>query len=154
MLRLAKLTDYAIVLLAHMARQGHVCVHSAVELADGTGVPLPTVQKVMKSLTQASLTLSVRGARGGYSLARDPAQIRLVEVIEAVEGRVALTACSAGDGEACSDEAHCQVSGHWPVINRAVRAALEQVSVLELSRPVHGGKRALPAARPQTSVEG
>lgn len=154
MLRLAKLTDYAIVLLAHMARQGHVCVHPAAELSEATSVPLPTVQKLMKSLTQQGLTLSVRGARGGYSLARDPAAIRLVDVIDAIEGPVALTACSVSEGEPCSDAAHCQVSGHWPVINRAVRSALEGVSVLDLSRPfAHGVRRAHPVTTHLSSLE-
>lgn len=134
MLRLAKLTDYAIVVLAHLARHAHQCVHPASELAEATQLPLPTAQKVLKKLTRGGLLLSSRGAHGGYSLARDPATLTLVEVIETVEGPVGLTACSVVEGETCDNEAHCHLSGHWPVINDAVRSALEAVTILDLAR--------------------
>lgn len=135
-LRIAKLTDYAIVVLAHVARNAHVCVHSASDLADATGVPAPTVAKVLKLLARDGLLHSTRGAHGGYGLARDPGRISVADVIAAVEGPMALTACSAPGDASCSDEHHCQVSGHWPSINAAVRTALEGVSILELSKPM------------------
>ncbi|MCB9664114.1 MAG: SUF system Fe-S cluster assembly regulator [Alphaproteobacteria bacterium] len=134
MLRLAKLTDYAIVVLAHLAREAHVCVHPASAIAEATGVPQPTVAKVLKSLTREGLVLSSRGVTGGYSLARDPARISVVDVIAAVEGPLALTACAV-EGLGCTDEHHCQVAGHWPRINGAVIDALRAVSILDLSRP-------------------
>ena len=133
MLRLAKLSDYAIVVLAHVSRRPDRCVHPARDVAEKTGLPLPTVQKVMKVMSRAGLVTSVRGACGGYMLSREPASISLMEVIEAIEGPVGLTAC-ATPGESCADEAHCQLSVHWPVINRAVREALERVTILDVSR--------------------
>lgn len=133
-LRIGKLTDYALVVMAHVARRGHVCVHPAPEIALATGVPLPTVAKVLKVLSREGLVVSIRGARGGYGLGRDPQQISVVDVIEAMEGRIGLTDCSHGDVAACADEAHCQLAGHWPHINNAVRTALLGVSILDLAR--------------------
>lgn len=148
MLRIAKLTDYGIVVMAHLARTAHVCVHPAAEVAEATGVPMPTVQKVLKALAREGMLLSTRGAHGGYSLARDPAQVSVLDVVEALEGPMALTACALHEGEVCADEPHCDVAGHWPRINGAVRHALSQVSLLELSRPVD----ARPVARRQLAA--
>jgi FeS assembly SUF system regulator len=136
-LRLARLTDYAIVVLAHMARHAHLCVHPASELATETGVPLPTVQKVLKTLAGAGLVESRRGARGGYALAADPAATTLLTVIERLEGPIGLTDCAialAADAGGCSDHDHCVVGDHWPVLNEAVRGALEGVTLLTLAR--------------------
>jgi FeS assembly SUF system regulator len=139
------LTDHAIVVLAHLARTAHVCVHPAKEIADATRIPLPTVQKVLKQLSRESLLISTRGARGGYSLARDPAAMSVAQVVEAMEGPLALTTCAL-TGEGCSDDHDCQVAGHWPVINGAVRTALDAVSILDISRPASPSVRAAPRA--------
>lgn len=144
MLRIARMTDYAIVLLAHLVRQAHVCVHPASEVADATGIPQPTVAKVLKQLAREGLLRSVRGAQGGYVLAKDPARVSVADVIAAMEGPVALTACAVhGMGETCGDEDTCHLAGHWPRINEAVVSALRDVSILELARPARepGGAR-------------
>jgi len=133
-LRIGKLTDYAIVILAHLARRGRVCVSPASEVAAGTGIPQPTVAKVLKQLVQSGLVVSSRGARGGYGLARDPARITVIEVIDAMEGPLTLTD-SAGDAAACADHARCGVVGHWPRINHAVRQGLAAVTLLDLAAP-------------------
>ncbi len=135
MLRLSRLTDYAIVVLAHMARTAHVCVHPATDIAEATSIPLPTVQKVLKQLGRDGLLRSVRGARGGYALAVDPAEVTVARVIRCIEGPPALTACSIPGHHSCGDQPHCAVSNHWPVLNAAVVAALEAVSILDVSRP-------------------
>ena len=85
MLRVTKLTDYAtVVLTALAARPGDVL--SAPELAELAGLEAPTVAKVLKPLAQAGLVDGFRGANGGYRLARDAAEISLVEIVEAMEG--------------------------------------------------------------------
>jgi len=152
MLRIARLTDYAIVLLAHLAREAHVCVHPASEIAEATGIPQPTVAKVLKQLTRAGLLRSVRGAHGGYALDRDPGRVSVADVIDAIEGPVALTACSVhGAGETCGDEANCQLSGHWPRINTAVVGALREVTILELARPARSAGPALRMGGPTST---
>jgi FeS assembly SUF system regulator len=140
MLRLSKLTDYGTVLLAWLARQPDA-LHSAADVAAGTRLAEPTVRKLLKRLARAGLVTSQRGAHGGYSLARAPDSIHAVEIIDALEGRVALTECS-GDHSRCDLESRCGVGPNWQAINHAVRTALEQVTLAELARPPRAGSTA------------
>jgi len=138
MLRIGKLTDYAIVVLAHMARNAHRCVHPATDLSEQTAVPLPTVQKVLKALLREGLVVSMRGARGGYALAEDPATTSLVRILEAMEGPLAMTDCAVSHppsaAHACHESSTCAMSGHWPLISHTVREALRHVTLLDLSK--------------------
>lgn len=141
MLRIGKLTDYAIVVLAHMARHAHRCVHPATDLAEATSIPLPTVQKLLKTLQREGFVQSMRGARGGYALVDDPAQTSLLRLLESLEGPIAMTDCAAGAPSGCSCAPDCTVSGHWSIIGDAIATALGQVTLLDLarSRPRTGG---------------
>lgn len=133
MLRVGKLTDYGTVVMTHLARdpQG---LHSANGIAAELGLALPTVSKILKALVQNGLLVSHRGAKGGYSLALAPEQISVARIIAAIEGPIALTECSHTAGE-CDQEPQCSVRSNWQRINRAVRDALERVSLAELARP-------------------
>lgn len=129
MLRMSKLTDYATVLLAHMAHDRRIA--SAGELAEATQLAGPTVSKLLKTLARARLVDSVRGPQGGYTLARQPERISAADIIDALEGPVAITECSAGAGH-CELEPVCHVGSAWQRINRGIRAALGEVSLLDL----------------------
>ncbi|MGA8206089.1 MAG: SUF system Fe-S cluster assembly regulator [Woeseiaceae bacterium] len=132
MLRISKLTDYGTVVLAHLAStQGTVC--SAAEVAEATGIAVPTVSKLLKSLGRAGLVTSTRGANGGYHLARDPQRISAASVIDALEGPVSITECSASDSH-CDYESVCNVGSAWQRINVAIRRALDDVSLTDLTR--------------------
>ena len=132
MLRISKLTDYGTVLLAHLAAtNGAVC--SAAEVAEATGIAPPTVSKLLKSLARSGLVVSTRGANGGYRLARDPHDISAADVIDALEGPVSITECSAGES-LCEHEDVCSVGGAWQRINVAIRRALDDVSLSDLLR--------------------
>jgi len=135
MIRLSKLTDYAIVVLSEMAR--HVgTVHTVTHLADRTGVPAPTVAKLMKALTPAGLTSSHRGAAGGYALTRPADAISIAEIITALDGPIALTACVEGSSDSqCGVERLCPMRGGWEKVNRAIRGALEQVTLADMMAP-------------------
>jgi FeS assembly SUF system regulator len=133
MLRIAKLTDYATVLMVRLAREPARCF-SAAQLADELGVPLPTVAKLLKRLLQAQLLTSVRGAVGGYTLAHAPHVISVADVVNAIEGPVALTECSLGKGS-CSLEKNCATRANWQLISRAVSVALEAVSLADMALP-------------------
>jgi FeS assembly SUF system regulator len=128
MLRISRLTDYATVILANLAG-GRLA--SAAEIAERTRIGLPTVSKLLKELQRAGLVHSVRGARGGYQLARPAAAINAAEIIAAVEGPMALTECAEGVGH-CGIEATCLVGNGWQRISRAIRRALVEVSLEEL----------------------
>jgi FeS assembly SUF system regulator len=135
-LRLSKLTDYGVVVLARMGeggRDGEAVPQSAPGLAARTSLPEPTVSKVLKILSQAGLVEGLRGARGGYRLARPLAAIPLSEVIVAFEGPIALTACVEGGGGGCESEGLCPVRGRWDPVNKAIRAALETITVADLA---------------------
>ncbi len=110
-------------------------IRAANEISAFTGVALPTVSKVLKLLSRALLVVSCRGAKGGYRLARAAENISVREVIDALEGPVALTECTS-ESSRYSQESHCTVRGIWRRINRAIRQALNGVSLAEMVRPV------------------
>jgi FeS assembly SUF system regulator len=132
-MRLSHLADYAVVLMTAAARRNAGERLSATELSADTGVPLPTTQKLMGQLASAGLLNSARGAGGGFSLARPAAEISLADVVEAVEGPIAMTVCSEGRTD-CALDAHCRVKPHMGVVGNAVRGALGAVSLTELAR--------------------
>ena len=132
MLRLSRLTDYGVVVLARLG-EGDAPLHSAPGLATRTGLPEPTVAKVLKILAQAGMVEGLRGARGGYRLAQPLAHIPLSEVITAFDGPIALTACVDGGNGQCESEHLCPVRGRWDPVNDAIRGALEKITVAELA---------------------
>ncbi|MEM6574754.1 MAG: SUF system Fe-S cluster assembly regulator, partial [Pseudomonadota bacterium] len=133
MLRISKLTDYAIVVTAAMAGDPER-IYSAAELASETHLEPPTVAKVLKTLTRSDLVQSFRGASGGYRLARSPAEITVAQLIVAMEGPIGMTQCSVHQG-LCSTEAVCALRGHWQQISRAVYNALSEMTLLDMTRP-------------------
>jgi Rrf2 family protein len=92
------------------------------------------VSKLLKRLLQAGLLTSMRGAGGGYSLAHAPHAVSVADVVSAIEGPVALTECALGRGN-CSLERNCATRANWQVISRAVRVALEAVSLADMALP-------------------
>lgn len=132
MLRMSKLTDYGTVVLAHLAGNG-ANFQSAAEVADASGIALPTVSKLLKSLAKAELVQSTRGAHGGYRLARRPQQISATDVIDALEGPVSITECSASNSR-CDYEHNCNVGNAWQRINIAIRRALDDINLVDLLR--------------------
>jgi FeS assembly SUF system regulator len=131
MLRIAKLTDYAVMLMAQLAIAPTRQV-SAQQLAGEVGLPVPTVATLLKKLTRGGLVSSERGVGGGYRLARAAGRISLAEVIAAIEGPLGLTECALQTG-ACSLEANCATRDHWRLINRAIEVALAAVSLADLA---------------------
>jgi FeS assembly SUF system regulator len=136
MLRIAKLTDYGIILMAHFARQGDGVLLSSREVTEATRFTNPTVSKLLKLLTRHGLLLSVRGTHGGYQLARPAAEIDVTQIIEALEGPLAMTECSDSRVTTCEDEACCPLRTHWNHINLAVKTALQSVNLAQLASPI------------------
>lgn len=130
-MRLSNLADYAVVTMSAAARHCGGGRMSAAELAAETGLPVPTVQKLVSKLSAAGLLRSVRGAGGGLQLARPAAAITLADIVEAVEGPIALTQCI--DTHDCGYEAACSVKPHWPLVNDALRGALAGIPLTQLS---------------------
>lgn len=135
-MRLSSMADYAVVLMSAAARHCGGDRTSASALSAETGVPLATAQKLVSLLSKAGLLRSTRGTGGGIQLARPAAAITLADIIEAVEGPIAMTACVDRERHDCGLEDACRVRPHWSVVNNAVRGALDDVSLASLSEGV------------------
>ena len=143
-MRLTSLSDYAVVLLAAAARHPAGARLSATALAEETRVPLPTAQKLTGRLAAAGLLATSRGSGGGFRLARPVEEISLVDIIEAVEGPIAMTVCVDETRHDCALEGSCAVRPHMGIVNHAVRGALAAVTLEQLSR-VPAGAQQVPA---------
>ena len=129
-MRLSNLTDYAIITMCQAATHCGDGRVSAAELANETGLPVPTVQRLVSKLTKAHLLRSVRSVNGGLQLGRPAAAITVADIVEAVEGPIALTACL--DNGDCDHEAGCNMKPHWPMINAKLRGALAEITLDDL----------------------
>lgn len=133
MLKLSKLTDYAMVILSYMA-EDQTKLQAAQAISEVTGISPPTVSKILKQLLRVKILTSVRGVKGGYLLARSARKISLATVINALEGPIALTECSASH-ENCDQVIACKIKGHWDLINHKIFNALEAVSIADITLP-------------------
>lgn len=131
-MRLSRLADYGTVVMGYMAGDP-AAVHTATGISAAIGIAPPTVSKLLKILSRRGLLVSLRGSRGGYRLSRRPGRITVAEVVEAVEGTIALTECS-GVMCRCSMEPGCTVQRNWRQINRRLRGVLDGVTVADLAR--------------------
>jgi FeS assembly SUF system regulator len=138
--KLNRLTDYAFAVLTHLS-EAPGGADSARGVSEATGLPLPTVSKLLKLLAAAQLVRAERGQHGGYRLARSAARIKVADVIAATDGRVALTDCSTA-APSCERIRTCRLRPNWLRINAAIRKALSDISLQDLSRP-------LPRIRPR-----
>ena len=128
------MTDYAVVLATHLAASGGP--HAARDVAVQTQIPEPTASKVLKKLARAGVVVSQRGAKGGYALARPAGQIGVHEVIEAIEGPIAVTECSDETTDSsCEYETSCGVRANWQRINHAVHDALSEITLADMALP-------------------
>ena len=132
-MRLSSLADYAVVMMSAAARHcGGIARLNATLLAEETGVPLPTVQKLVSRLSAAGLIESTRGTGGGFRLSRPPAMISLADIIEAVEGPIALTSCVDGASQDCCVEQTCKVKPHWNAVNAIGPSTASMMSASEI----------------------
>ena len=134
MLRLSRMTDYAVLVLSRLAAEPRQKL-TAAALSRATALPAPTVAKSLKMLTRRGIIISERGSSGGYRLARPAAEISVGAIISAVDGPVALVACADGAEGQCGVEKLCPMRGHWDPLNQAVSAALESVSLADMATP-------------------
>ena len=133
-MRITRQTDYGILLLPQMAIRPPQEVHTARDASSRSGLPLPMVSKILKSLARAGILVSQRGVKGGYSLSRRPERISIEEIIRALEGPIHITECTHGPGS-CDQEQGCPTRVNWQRINGAIRDALEGVTLAEMASP-------------------
>ena len=135
MIRLTNLADYAVVLMCVLA-QNRDRLMNAADLAATSGIPAPTVAKILGAVSRAGLLASQRGIGGGFQLAREPDRITVADIIEAVDGPIAITNCVEDAPGDCGIEAICSMRGHWHAINHAVKRALSEVTLAEFAAPI------------------
>ncbi len=134
MIRLTNLADYAVVLMSRMAMTPDA-LHNATDIARDSMVPVPTASKILNALGRAGLLTSHRGLKGGFQLAKSAATITVADIIEAVDGPIALTHCIETAPGDCSYEPICGMRPHWQVINQVVKGALSDISLAEIATP-------------------
>lgn len=149
---MTKQADYAIVLLTRMANAPDRQLNAS-EAAEQTGLPQPIVSKILKLLARRDLLVSHRGAKGGYRLSRTADRISVAQIIEAVEGPIAITECVDDTPGECSQEPVCPVRSNWNRINNAVRQALGEITLEEMTQPI-GPALVTLGAGPSTSKVG
>ncbi|MGD0103224.1 MAG: SUF system Fe-S cluster assembly regulator [Rhodopila sp.] len=130
MLRLSKLTDYGVVVLVRLSRMDGV--QTSPGIAAATGIPEPTVAKVLKALAAGDLVSSQRGAKGGYRLNRELSAIPIAHVIAAIDGPIALTACVDGSSVGCDSQGLCPMRGRWDPVNDAIQKALSGITLADM----------------------
>lgn len=136
MIRIGKLTDYSMLILSHMAKAPDT-VLSATSLAEHLHLSAHTVSKILKILNDANLVNSIRGAEGGYHLARDADKITVADVIAAMEGGISMTEC-CDSKPLCTIDSFCTMRSNWRKINKMVHALLTQYTIVDMTRPITG----------------
>ena len=134
MIRLSRMADYAVLSMTYMAARPTI-THNAVDVAHATGLPVPTVAKLLAKLARGGVLSSQSGARGGYALDRHPRDISMADVIIAIDGTIALTHCVKSGPTLCEVEAACPSRGGLQRVNKVLNDALSAVSLDELVGP-------------------
>lgn len=134
MLRISKLTDYAIVVLSFLALDPQR-IASATQIAHEVHLATPTVSKLLKILLEADLVKSYRGTGGGYQLAKPVNQITIADIVSAVEGRLAMTECCSV-AKTCALDSLCAIKENWQVINNIILTALGGLTLADMTRPL------------------
>ena len=130
MIRISKMTDYALVILAFLTKESTQFVQAG-DIALNTQVNKPTTAKVLKLLAKHGLLESFRGATGGYKLTRPPEDISVAEIIQILEGPIAIMECSLGK-ENCAISRNCEIHAPWNKINTAIYQALDNIKLCDL----------------------
>jgi FeS assembly SUF system regulator len=142
MIRLTKLTDYGLVVLTHFANALDRKVWNARDVAQEVHLPVPTVSKLLKAFARGGLLKAHRGVHGGYSLVKKPEAVTLPEIVEILEGPVAITECQEGGGDtSCLLQSLCPLRPTWAELNETVRQSLQNVTLADLARNAAGHQR-------------
>lgn len=147
MIRVSRMADYGVVTLTFLARQPQGYFSSS-RIAERTGVPLPTVCKLLKTLVKSGVVVSRRGSSGGYGLARPADQISVADLVVALDGPIALADCLQDTNTSvCGLEGFCTVRGPWQKVSEAIRVALEEVTLASIAGSFPGDELNLRADR-------
>lgn len=130
MLKISRLTDYATAVVLFLQKDNQL--QSSELIAQAVGLEIPTVSKVLKLLTKAQILSSIRGANGGYQLAKNNANVSLYDVITAIEGNTAITECTNADS-LCSQEQNCNTRSGWQQVNDDIKNILLNMTIKRMA---------------------
>ena len=133
MLRITKMTDYAVLILANLALYDNKML-TAKEIASETHISLPTTQKILKKLNRKNLVISKQGVSGGYSLDPETKKLSVATLLEKLDGDLSITQCSSNDDQ-CEVEDFCNIGNAWQMINQRVQWALNDITLGDLIHP-------------------
>lgn len=125
--------DYGIRSVLYLARQPHKKISFVNEIAEEYKIPKSFLAKILQKLVRAKIVRSYRGVKGGFSLARPPREISVMDVLEAVEGRLYLNICLM-DRKRCGFSKHCPVYSVWVDAQSKVADVLKKANFEELAR--------------------
>ena len=135
MIKVSRMADYAILLVCKMSNDENK-VYSSQELSIITSLKITTISKILTKLTKANVTDSIRGVSGGYKLTMQAEDISVGNIIDIIDGKVALTVCvEEGENHNCDLVSLCPSQSNWQIINNTVREALNSVNIAEMANP-------------------
>jgi Rrf2 family protein len=133
-MRVTTWTEYSLIISLHLARRGGTQPVAARDISESERLPGDYVEQILLRLRRAGLVESVRGARGGYRLARDPALISVYDVMQACEHQTFEMNCDTHpvDEERCNPGAQCTIRPVWQALQQRVDALLKSISIADL----------------------
>ncbi len=139
-LRISRKIDYGLRAMIYLASIPHETVVPFREIARQMDVPEDFLAKILKTLVDSGLVKSTRGPHGGYALARTPADVSFLDVIEAVEGPVALNVCLDGE-DSCGHSVSCTMVAVWRLGQERMLDVYRQAKLSELAfKPAGDGQ--------------
>ncbi len=153
MFRVAQKTEYALRAAVELASRHGSGLVSAREIADAQGIPLRFLEQQLSILHKAGLVESFRGAGGGCRLARDPATIRVAEIVDAMEGDLYPMHCLDEADHTCIQDARCGLQELWGDVHLAVRGVFERITIAELAERHQRIASATPLFAPEDLVK-
>ncbi len=133
MITFSKRTDYGLIALSHLAYQEDGEATNAKTIAQKYGIPPELLAKTMQLLAKKEIVESKNGPKGGYVLSRRPESISVFEVIQAIEGHVAMANCQIGDASDCDQFASCPLLQPMERIQQRLVEMLKEMTLLDMS---------------------
>ena len=139
-LRLTNAGDYAIRSMIFIASLPEDAVVLRSEICETQNIPSSFMAKILRSLVRAQLLRSTRGVNGGFSLAKDASEITLLDILEAIEGPLALTDC-VPNPEDCQHSGNCPANAVWARVQNSIREILRGSTLEDLVSAPRRNKR-------------
>ncbi len=136
MLRITKRAEYGIIALKHMLNKPEGSVSKAKEIAQLYNIPSEILAKILQQLARQGMVRSTQGAKGGYILAKDGSKISLSEIIETLEGPLAIVECASDEECNCEQRSRCNISDPFQVIQQQLRLFLSGISLADLNNEI------------------